>query len=75
MGLPVKLDDKETYHLFFVIDGYASEWIVQFFFEDIKEHHGFNVIILNEKNRLDIPSLCERSKNELVRNISYFYLS
>ncbi len=56
--MQVKLDDKATYHLFFVIDGYASEVILQFLFEDIKENYDFNIIILNEKNRLEIPSPC-----------------
>lgn len=74
-GLPIKLDIKETYHLPLVVDGYASEGIVQFFFEDTEENHGFNIYILDEKNRVEIYSHCEGNKEELVRDVSRFYSS
>ncbi|WP_334471553.1 class I adenylate cyclase [Arsenophonus sp. PmNCSU2021_1] len=74
-GLPIKLDIKETYHLPLVVDGYASEGIVQFFFEDTEENHGFNLYILDEKNRVEIYSHCEGNKEELVRDVSRFYSS
>ncbi|MFV9996668.1 MAG: class I adenylate cyclase [Arsenophonus endosymbiont of Dermacentor nuttalli] len=74
-GLPVKLNVKETYHLPLVVDGYASEGIVQFFFEDTEENHGFNIYILDEENRVEIYSHCEGNKEELVRDVSRFYSS
>ncbi|KMJ43886.1 adenylate cyclase [Xenorhabdus khoisanae] len=73
-GLPVKIDTKEK-HLPPVIDGFACEGIIQFFFEDIEEKQGFNIYILDESNRVEIYSHCEGSKEELVRDISRFYSS
>lgn len=73
-GLPVKIDTKEK-HLPPVIDGFACEGIIQFFFEDIENKQGFNIYILDESNRVEIYSHCEGSKEELVRDISRFYSS
>ncbi|MDC9587935.1 class I adenylate cyclase [Xenorhabdus sp. XENO-10] len=73
-GLPVKIDTKEK-HLPPVIDGFACEGMIQFFFEDIEEEQGFNIYILDESNRVEIYSHCEGSKEELVRDISRFYSS
>ncbi|OTA17827.1 adenylate cyclase [Xenorhabdus vietnamensis] len=73
-GLPVKIDTKEK-HLPPVIDGFACEGIIQFFFEDIEEKQGFNIYILDESNRVEIYSHCEGSKEELVQDISRFYSS
>ncbi|MBD2794993.1 class I adenylate cyclase [Xenorhabdus sp. 18] len=73
-GLPVKIDTKEK-HLPPVIDGFACEGIIQFFFEDIENNQGFNIYILDESNRVEIYSHCEGSKEELVRDISRFYSS
>ncbi|WP_275377873.1 class I adenylate cyclase [Xenorhabdus bovienii] len=73
-GLPVKIDNKEK-HLPPVIDGFACEGIIQFFFEDIEKSQGFNIYILDESNRVEIYSHCEGSKEELVRDVSRFYSS
>ncbi|AYA41389.1 class I adenylate cyclase [Xenorhabdus nematophila] len=73
-GLPVKIDTKEK-HLPPVIDGFACEGIIQFFFENIEKNQGFNIYILDESNRVEIYSHCEGSKEELVRDISRFYSS
>ncbi|MBD2780771.1 class I adenylate cyclase [Xenorhabdus sp. 42] len=73
-GLPVKIDTKEK-HLPPVIDGFACEGIIQFFFEDIENEQGFNIYILDESNRVEIYSHCEGSKEELVRDVSRFYSS
>ncbi|CDL86658.1 class I adenylate cyclase [Xenorhabdus cabanillasii] len=73
-GLPVKIDAKEK-HLPSVIDGFACEGIVQFFFEDIDGDQGFNIYILDESNRVEIYFHCEGSKEELVRDVSRFYSS
>ncbi|MEX0445179.1 class I adenylate cyclase [Xenorhabdus sp. SGI246] len=73
-GLPVKIDTKEK-HLPPVIDGFACEGIIQFFFEDIEGKQGFNIYILDESNRVEIYFHCEGSKEELVRDVSRFYSS
>ncbi len=46
-GLSVKLQTDQA-HLPAVIDGYASEGIIQFFFEDSHDDIGFNIYILDE---------------------------
>ena len=74
-GLPIKLNAKETHHLPAVVDGYASEGIVQFFFENTDDGKGFNIYVLDEANRVEIYSHCEGSKEELVRDVSRFYSS
>ncbi|QTL39675.1 class I adenylate cyclase [Xenorhabdus budapestensis] len=73
-GLPVKIDAKEK-HLPPVIDGFACEGIIQFFFEDIEGNQEFNIYILDESNRVEIYFHCEGSKEELVRDVSRFYSS
>ncbi|WP_391528093.1 class I adenylate cyclase [Photorhabdus akhurstii] len=73
-GLPVKINTKET-HLPAVVDGFASEGIIQFFFENTQDSKSFNIYILDETNRVEIYSHCEGSKEELVRDVSRFYSS
>lgn len=74
-GWPVKLQAKGDNHLPAVVDGYASEGIVQFFFENTPDNTGFNIYVLDEANRVEIYSHCEGSKEELVRDVSKFYSS
>ncbi|KLU17787.1 adenylate cyclase, partial [Proteus mirabilis] len=74
-GWPVKLQAKGDNHLPAVVDGYASEGIVQFFFENTSDNTGFNIYVLDEANRVEIYSHCEGSKEELVRDVSKFYSS
>ena len=62
-------------HLPAVIDGYASEGIIQFFFEDSADDIGFNIYILDESNRVEVYHHCEGSKEDLVRDVSRFYSS
>ena len=57
-----------------MVDGYASEGIIQFFFED-GDNEGFNIYILDETNRVEVYHHCEGSKEELVRDVSRFYSS
>lgn len=56
-----------------VIDGVASEGIIQFFFEDTKV--GFTLYILDETNQIEVFRRCEGCKAELVRDVSRFYAS
>lgn len=73
-GLPVKLG-KDARYLPAVIDGFACEGIIQFFFETTEDNNVFNIYILDEANRVEIYSHCEGSKEELVKDVSRFYSS
>ena len=73
-GLSVQV---ETNHVKLpqVVDGFASEGIIQFFFEESGDNAGFNIYILDETNRAEVYHHCEGSKEELVRDVSRFYSS
>ncbi|AHG20427.1 adenylate cyclase [Chania multitudinisentens RB-25] len=73
-GLSVKVEADQV-HLPPVVDGFASEGIIQFFFEDTTDEKGFNIYILDESNRIEVYHHCEGSKEELVRDVSRFYSS
>ncbi|MBW7984501.1 class I adenylate cyclase [Enterobacillus tribolii] len=73
-GLPTVQVETKQVHLPGVVDGYASEGIIQFFFED-GDDEGFNIYILDETNRVEVYHHCEGSKEELVRDVSRFYSS
>ncbi|QCR37554.1 class I adenylate cyclase [Nissabacter sp. SGAir0207] len=73
-GLSVKVESDQV-HLPAVVDGYASEGIIQFFFEDSPDDRGFNIYILDESNRVEVFHHCEGSKEELVKDVSRFYSS
>lgn len=72
-GLSIQVETEQV-HLPAVVDGYASEGIIQFFFED-GDNEGFNIYILDETNRVEVYHHCEGSKEELVRDVSRFYSS
>ncbi len=73
-GLSLKVETDRV-RLPAVVNGYASEGIIQFFFEDTLDDHGFNIYILDETNRVEVYHHCEGSKEELVRDVSRFYSS
>ncbi|MGG4625782.1 class I adenylate cyclase [Serratia odorifera] len=73
-GLSIKVETDQV-HLPPVVDGFASEGIIQFFFEDTIDDKGFNIYILDESNRVEVYHHCEGSKEELVRDVSRFYSS
>ncbi|NDL64410.1 class I adenylate cyclase [Acerihabitans arboris] len=73
-GLSIQME-TEKIHLPPVVDGFASEGIIQFFFEDSADDQGFNIYILDETNRVEAYHHCEGSKEELVRDVSRFYSS
>ena len=60
-GLSVQV---ETNHVKLpqVVDGFASEGIIQFFFEESGDNAGFNIYILDETNRAEVYHHCEGSK-------------
>ncbi|MFZ4834900.1 class I adenylate cyclase [Rouxiella sp. Mn2063] len=74
-GLSVKVETDQV-HLPSAVDGYASEGIIQFFFEDAgNDAAGFTLYILDEANRVEVYQHCEGSKEDLVRDVSRFYSS
>ncbi|WP_127959071.1 class I adenylate cyclase [Serratia microhaemolytica] len=73
-GLSIKVAADQL-HLPAVIDGFASQGIIQFFFEDCSDGNGFNIYILDELNRVEAYHHCGGSKEELVRDVSRFYSS
>ncbi|MEY4921301.1 MAG: hypothetical protein RLY17_18 [Pseudomonadota bacterium] len=73
-GLSIQVETDQV-HLPPVVDGFASEGIIQFFFEGTADEKGFNIYILDESNRVEVYHHCEGSKEELVRDVSRFYSS
>ncbi len=73
-GLSVQVETNHV-KLPAVVDGFASEGIIQFFFEETQDENGFNIYILDESNRVEVYHHCEGSKEELVRDVSRFYSS
>ncbi len=70
--LPVYLQSGEI-AIPTIIDSYASEGIIQFFFQDTEI--GFTLYILDESNHIDVYRQCEGKKSDLVYDISGFYAS
>ncbi|WP_243454255.1 class I adenylate cyclase [Oceanisphaera pacifica] len=56
-----------------VVDVYASEGLMQFFFED--SGCDYNLYILDEANRAEVYRQVSGSKDELVQSINRFYTS
>ena len=54
-----------------VVDGFASEGLIQFFFED--DADGFNIYVLDEENRVEIYRQFDGNKDDMVRNVNRFY--
>ncbi len=73
-GLSIQMETEQV-SLPPVVDGFASEGIIQFFFEDSTEDQGFTIYILDETNRVEAYHHCEGSREELVRDVSRFYSS
>lgn len=72
-GLSIRVETDRV-QLPAVVNGFASEGIIQFFFEESYDE-GFNIYILDESNRVEAYHHCEGSKEELVRDVSRFYSS
>lgn len=73
-GLSIKVDSEQK-RLPSVVNSYASEGIIQFFFEDLTEEKGFNIYVLDESNQVEVYRDCLGNKEELVRDVSRFYSS
>ncbi|WP_117236434.1 class I adenylate cyclase [Vibrio maerlii] len=73
-GSPLqKLDQEQDYQLPEVIDGYASEGLVQFFFEDTEV--GFNIYVLDESNEVEVYHQLNGEKDEMISSVNSFYTS
>lgn len=71
-GTSLMLRDKEDEsQLPDVVDAYASEGLIQFFFEDCEQ--GFNIYVLDEHNRVEMYQHCNGDKDELVHGLNRFY--
>jgi adenylate cyclase class 1 len=71
--LPLRLDKTHSRHLPAIVDAYASEGLVQFFFEN--QGTGFNIYILDEANRVETYQHFSGNKDELVQGVNRFYTS
>ncbi|SHO55527.1 class I adenylate cyclase [Vibrio quintilis] len=73
-GSPLLMIDREQdFHLPDVIDGFASEGLIQFFFEDSEK--GFNIYVLDESNRVEVYHQFSGSKDDMVASLNNFYTS
>lgn len=73
-GLRDRLSDEHA-TLPAVVGNFASEGIIQFFFEAIRNQHGFNIYILDENNRLEIFRHCDGNIEDMIRDVNRFYSS
>ena len=55
------------------VDGFASEGLVQFFFEDNED--GFNIYVLDESNQVEVYHQFSGSKDEMISSVNSFYTS
>lgn len=72
--LSIKVETDQG-HLPPVIEGVASQGIIQFFFENTQAGKGFTIYILDESNRVEVYHHCEGSVEELIRDVSRLYSS
>lgn len=73
-GLSIKREPERT-PLPAVVGGFASEGIIQFFFEDAPDENGFTLYILDEYNRVEVYHHCDGSQEDMVRDVSRLYSS
>ena len=73
-GLSIQMDSKQA-SLPTVVKNYASEGIIQFFFEDHAPAQSFSIYVLDEQNHAEVYQHCEGSKEELMRDVCRFYSS
>lgn len=71
--LPLRLDKTHSRHLPAIVDAYASEGLVQFFFET--QGSGYNIYILDEANRVEVYQHFSGNKDDLVQGVNRFYTS
>ncbi|MGL5949032.1 MAG: class I adenylate cyclase [Aeromonas sp.] len=69
--LPMRLDKSHSQHLPSIVDTYASEGLVQFFFDTRDE--GRHLYILDEANRVEVYQHFAGDRDELVAGVNRFY--
>jgi adenylate cyclase class 1 len=73
-GSPLLMLDREAdYQLPEIVDGFASEGLIQFFFEDTDK--GFNIYVLDESNQVEVYHQFSGSKDEMIASVNSFYTS
>lgn len=73
-GSPLLMLDKEQdYQLPEIVDSFASEGLIQFFFEDSAQ--GFNIYVLDEANRVEVYHQFSGMKDEMIASVNSFYTS
>lgn len=71
-GLSIQMDSKQA-SLPTVVKNYASEGLIQFFFEDHPIADNFSIYVLDENNHAEVYQQCAGSKEELMRDVCRFY--
>ncbi|PFG58750.1 adenylate cyclase [Vibrio sp. ES.051] len=75
-GSPLLMLDREKeYQMPEAVDGFASEGLVQFFFEDNDNDGGFNIYVLDESNQVEVYHQFSGSKDEMISSVNSFYTS
>ncbi|MBD1577693.1 MULTISPECIES: class I adenylate cyclase [Vibrio] len=54
-----------------VVDAFASEGLIQFFFED--DGDGFNIYVLDEANNVEVYRQFDGDKDAMISNVNRFY--
>ncbi|MCL9783546.1 class I adenylate cyclase [Vibrio sp. S4M6] len=67
------VDKEKEYQLPQVVDGFASEGLIQFFFEDTEK--GFNIYVLDEANKVEVYHQFSGEKDEMIASVNSFYTS
>ncbi|CAH0542627.1 class I adenylate cyclase [Vibrio marisflavi] len=67
------VDKEKDYQLPQVVDGFASQGLIQFFFEDTE--HGFNIYVLDEANKVEVYHQFSGEKDEMISSVNSFYTS
>lgn len=67
------LDRDQEFQLPRVVDGFASEGLIQFFFEDTDQ--GFNIYVLDEANQVEVYHQYNGEKDEMIASVNSFYTS
>jgi adenylate cyclase class 1 len=75
-GLPLKnieLEKDNQFTLPEVVDGFASEGLIQFFFEDTDD--GFNIYVLDEDNQVEAYHHSQSDKHAVISEVNQYYTS
>ncbi|EPE37506.1 class I adenylate cyclase [Candidatus Photodesmus anomalopis] len=70
-GLPVLIIEDQDTQLPSIIKNFASEGLVQFFFEDTE--NSFNIYVLDEFNKVEIYRQLSGKKDQIIADVSSFY--